>query len=180
MKKHKNIVIFLIKFFATYFILFAVYNTYLQSSQLKKTEYKTASITTKVADQTIGALELAGYHADAIQHEKELSVKILIENKYVARVIEGCNSISIIILFISFVVAFPGSLKATILFSLFGGFLIYLVNILRIAFLSVMLFKFPEEQILLHNIIFPAIIYGLTFILWVIWVQKFSNHKKNG
>ncbi len=178
MKKHKNIVIFLVKFFATYFILFALYSTYLKNSQQKENGFVTSSITTKVADQTVGLLELVGYYADAKQHEEELSVKILIENQYVARVIEGCNSISLIILFVAFIVAFSGSIKATIIFSLLGSILIYIINIIRIAFLTVMIYKFPNYQEFLHNLMFPAIIYGTIFLLWVIWVNKFSKYKR--
>ena len=178
MKKHKNIVIFLIKFFATYFLLFAIYSSYLKNSQQKNDGFKTASITTKVAAQTVWLLEAVGFHADYKQHEKELSVKILIENQYTARVIEGCNSVSLIILFIAFIVAFAGSIKATILFSLIGSILIYVVNIFRIAFLTAMIYKYPSHQEFLHNIVFPVIIYGAIFLLWVIWVNKFSNYKK--
>lgn len=178
MKKHKNIVIFLIKFFVTYFILFSIYAFYLKSSQEKINNFKTASITTKVAKQTVGFLEFVGYHADYMQHEKELSVKLLIENRYVARVIEGCNSISLIILFISFVVAFAGPLKPTLLFSVLGSFFIYVINILRIAFLTVMIYKFPKQQEFLHNLVFPVIIYSTIFLLWVLWVNKFSNYKR--
>ena len=178
MKKHKNIVIFLIKFFAVYFILFAIYDVYLQRSQQKEGGFQSASITTKVAEQTVCFLELLGFHADYIQHEKELSVKLLIEDQYTARVIEGCNSISIIILFISFIIAFAGSFKATVLFAFFGSISIYIINIIRIAFLTVMIYKFPNHQEFLHNLVFPAIIYGTVFLLWVLWVNKFSNYKK--
>ncbi|PWG04642.1 exosortase family protein XrtF [Polaribacter aquimarinus] len=178
MKKHKNIVVFLIKFFATYFILVTIYNFYLQNSQQKEGGFKTASITTLVAHQTESLLEFFGYHVDALQHKKELSVKLLIENQYTARVIEGCNSISVIILFIAFIVAFSGSIKATVLFSLFGALFIYTINVVRIAFLTVLIYKYPERQEFLHNLVFPAIIYGCVFLLWVIWVNKFSNYKK--
>ncbi len=178
MKKHKNVVFFLIKFFATYFILFAIYSTYLQKSQEKKVKFKTASITTLVADQTVSLLEVFGYDAGAFQHKEELSVKLLIDGKYTARVIEGCNSISIIILFVAFIIAFAGSLKATIIYSILGSLFIYTINVIRIAFLSVMIFKYPNQQEFLHNLVFPAIIYGAVFLLWVIWVNKFSNYKK--
>lgn len=178
MKKHKNIVIFLVKFFATYFILVSIYNFYLQNSQQKEGEFKTASITTLVAHQTESLLEFFGYHVDALQHKKELSVKLLIENQYTARVIEGCNSISVIILFIAFIVAFSGGIKATIIFSLLGSLFIYTINVIRIAFLTVLIYKYPEQQEFLHNLVFPAIIYGCVFLLWVIWVNKFSNYKK--
>ena len=178
MKKHKNVVIFLIKFFATYFILFAIYSTYLQKSQQKEGGFKTASITTLVADQTVSLLEFFGYSSGAYQHKKELSVKILIEGNYTSRVIEGCNSVSIIILFIAFIIAFAGSLKATIIYVLLGSLFIYIINVVRIAFLSVMIYKYPNQQEFLHNLVFPAIIYGTVFILWVIWVNKFSNYKR--
>lgn len=178
MNKHKNVVIFLIKFFATYFILFAIYAAYLQKSQEKEPVFKTASITTLVADQTVSLLDFFGVDAGAFQHKKELSVKLIINENYTARVIEGCNSISIIILFIAFIIAFAGSLKATIIYVFLGSAFIYVINIARIAFLSVMIYKYPNKQEFLHNLVFPAIIYGTVFLLWVLWVNKFSNYKK--
>lgn len=177
-KKHKNVVFFLIKFFATYFILFAIYSSYLQRSQTKVGQFKTASITTIVADQTVDLLDFFGYDSGAYQHKEELSVKLLIHGKYTARVIEGCNSVSIIILFVAFIVAFAGSLKATIIYSVLGSLFIYVINIARIAFLAVMIYKYPEKQEFLHNLVFPALIYGTVFLLWVIWVNKFSNYKR--
>ncbi|MCL7765093.1 exosortase family protein XrtF [Polaribacter sp. Z014] len=178
MKKHKSIIIFLIKFFVTYFLLVTIYNSYLQHSQKKEGIYKTASITTAVANQTVKVLTFLGYHVDAVQHDKEVSVKLIIEGKYTARVIEGCNSISLIILFISFIIAFSGSFKATFLFAVFGSVFIYIVNVLRIAFLTVMIYKYPHKVGFLHDLVFPAIIYGAVFLLWVVWVNKFSNFKR--
>tara|TARA_R110000787_G_scaffold91628_11_gene193055 strand:+ start:849 stop:1385 length:537 start_codon:yes stop_codon:yes gene_type:complete len=178
MKKQRNIVLFLVKFFATYFILFGTYSFYLQKTQQKGDVFSCSPITHKVAQQTNSVLSLFGYNASVVQHNKEMSVKIVLNGYYIARVIEGCNSVSILILFLAFVVAFPGSLKATILFSIAGSLIIYAVNILRIAFLTVMLFKYHDHQTLLHNLVFPAIIYGITFLLWVLWVHKFSNYKK--
>ncbi|MEO9569777.1 MAG: exosortase family protein XrtF [Polaribacter sp.] len=178
MKKHKSIIIFLLKFFVTYFLLVSIYNTYLQKSQKKDNFYQTSSITAAVANQTVDVLSVFNYNVKAAQHDKEMSVKLIIEGKYTARVIEGCNSISLIILFVSFIVAFSGSLKATILFSILGSVFIYVVNVLRIAFLTVMIYKYPNQVGVLHDLIFPAIIYGTIFLLWVLWVNKFSNYKK--
>ncbi|MGB0892126.1 MAG: exosortase family protein XrtF [Flavobacteriaceae bacterium] len=178
MKKHKNIILFLLKFFITYFVLFAIYSIYLQRTQKKENVFQCSPLTKSVAHQTVDVLTFFGYNADLRQHKEEMSVKLLIDNVYIARVIEGCNSMSIIILFIAFIVAFAGSLKATVLYALFGSLFIYLINILRIAFLTVMLHKYPNLQEFLHNLVFPSIIYGATFLLWVIWVNKFSNYKK--
>ena len=121
---------------------------------------------------------MLGYDSEIEQHANELSIMFMIDGDFVSRIIEGCNSVSIIILFLSFIIAFSGSLLNTVLFGLFGSILIYVVNILRIIALSVLYHKFPEYQTMLHNLVFPSIIYGLTFILWVTWVKFFSNLNK--
>jgi len=155
-----------------------MYATYLNSSQVKDNGFKNSSLTTQVANQTVSFLNAFGYHVTSVQHDKEMSIKLLVGNVYTARVIEGCNSMSIIILFIAFIVAFSGPIKATVVYVLLGSFIIYIINSLRIAFLTMMLYKYPDEQIVLHNLVFPAIIYGTTFLLWVLWVQKFSHYKR--
>ena len=178
MKRQRNLVLFLAKFFATYLVLFVIYSFYLQKTQEKGAVFVCSPITTTVAEQTEWVLNVFGYDATQYQHEEEMSRKLLLNGRYTARVIEGCNSISIIILFLSFVIAFPGRLKMTVIYGIVGSIIIYGINILRIAFLTVMLYKYPYQQTLLHNLVFPAIIYGTTFLLWVVWVQKFSNYKK--
>lgn len=178
MKNQRSIVLFLVKFFLSYFLLFVIYSTYLQKTQSKVDGFACSPITVQVANHTSSTLSFFGVDNTIQQHEKELSVKLMVKEQYTARVIEGCNSVSIIILFLAFIFAFSGPIKATVLYGLIGSVLIYIVNVLRIAFLTVMLYKYPEKQMLLHNLIFPAIIYGFTFLLWVIWVHKFSNYKK--
>lgn len=178
MKNNSPVLIFLIKFFVTYFVLFAVYSSYLHKSQVKTPLFSCDNITNTVANNTKIVAHWMGYHIYTEQHDKELSVKLIVGGNYTARVIEGCNSISVIILFLAFIIAFSGSFKATFLYGLLGGFLIYSINILRIVALTLLLYKYPEYQEVLHTLIFPAIIYGLVFVLWVIWVRHFSNHKK--
>ena len=106
-------------------------------------------------------------------------MKLLVRGKYLARIIEGCNAISVIVLFISFVIAFSGKLKTTVLFLLSGSILIYVVNLIRIVILAVGLYHYPWRSDILHSVIFPAIIYGMVFLLWMLWVNRFSNIGKN-
>ena len=155
-----------------------MYSFYLSKTQQKETLFTCSPITTKVANQTVHMISILGYDASLMQHEEELSLKILVNNKYVSRVIEGCNSVSIIILFLAFIIAFSGKIKATIIYGIIGSLLIYAVNIFRIAVLSIGILTYPEYQKTLHSLVFPAIIYGLVFLLWVIWVNKFSNFQK--
>ena len=178
MKGQRNIVLFLVKFFTVYFVLFGLYSFYLSKTQQKVGVFSCSPITSKVAQQTKIILSFFNYETRVLQHEDEMSMKVILNGRYVARVIEGCNSVSIIILFLAFIVAFKGSLKNTIIFGILGSIIIYGVNLLRISILMVVIYKYQSYQELFHNLVFPAIIYGITFFLWVVWVHKFSNFKK--
>ncbi len=177
-QKNKVLQLFIIKFFVSYGIMVGLYSYYLNKTQKKETVFTCSPITTKVANQTVKMIAILGYNAKVEQHQNELSIKIWINKNYVSRVIEGCNSINIIILFLAFIIAFSGSLKVTIIYGIVGSLLIYSTNIFRIAILSIGILEYPKHQNILHNIVFPAIIYGMVFLLWIIWVNKFSNYKK--
>ncbi|WP_333879122.1 exosortase family protein XrtF [Flavobacterium sp.] len=172
--QYKPFLLFLGKFLLTYLVLTGVYQFYLSRFDSHKQEVD--AFTQSVAQQTVAVLQWFGSESYTQPHLKEPSVKLVYQGKYVSRIIEGCNAISVIILFVSFVMAFTGKLKSTLLFILFGTVLIHLLNIARIALLSVALYHYPQYEHLLHGVIFPLIIYGTVFLLWVLWVNKFSLH----
>lgn len=176
--KNKKIWWFLLRFFGTYFLLFLAYSLFLLAAESKTPSFESDVITKNVAQSTEWLLNAIGTKAHTEQHPRELSVKLFIEDQYVARVIEGCNSMSIIILFIAFIIAFKGTWKKTILFAFLGSISIYIVNIIRIALLSSGMLYFKQYEMILHDLLFPAIIYGYVFLLWVFWVNRFSNLKK--
>jgi len=111
----------------------------------------------------------------AVPHSTEPSVKLIVNGQYLARVVEGCNSVSVIILFVAFIVAFSGKWKTTFFYILSGSVLIYSVNLLRVVLLSMWLYHYPEYKEVLHAVVFPVIIYGMVFLLWVFWVNRFSK-----
>lgn len=175
MQSNKIVLLFLGKFFGVYILLFLMYSLYLNKTQSNSGVFACAPITNSVAKQTQFLLNTVGFDAKIEQHPEEVSVKLFINEKYVSRIIEGCNSISIIILFCSFVIAFSSNFKSTFLFILIGSLLIYAVNIIRIVIISIALYQFPQYEYILHDILFPLIIYGFTFLLWFIWIKKFSK-----
>ena len=160
-----------------YAVLSFCYKLYLDAS--KESSYYPDYITNSVAKQTEIILNSIGYTSEIVPHPDEPSMKLIVRDKYLARVIEGCNSVSIIILFISFVIAFSGKRKTTLLFLLAGAIAIYLANLFRIVILSIGLYHYPWRSEILHSVVFPAIIYGMVFLLWMLWVNKFSNIGKN-
>jgi exosortase family protein XrtF len=152
--------------------LTVLYQIYL--SRFDVAQFEVDSVTQIVAEQTQQLVIFFGYDAQIIENSEQSSVKFFVEGKYVARVVEGCNAISVLILFVAFIIAFKGSWKHTLLYLLFGTVLIYVLNIFRIAVISIALYYYPEQEHLIHGVLFPLLIYGVVFLLWVIWVNKFS------
>jgi exosortase family protein XrtF len=175
--KYKDVFRFIILFFGVYLILSFLYGVYLDLSE--EGFYKPDYITNMVARQSSSLISDLGFDAEVIPHETNTSMKLFINEQFLARIVEGCNAISIIILFIAFVVAFSQKWKKTLLFVFAGSVLIYGFNIVRISILAIALYKFSRYDKILHEIVFPGMIYGIVFLLWLIWVRmlpKKRNH----
>ena len=174
LQQFKPFLVFISTFFAAYIILTLVYRLYLNNFETNDID----GITNIVGQNVDQLMRLFNCDVKIVKSISNPSLQLWYNNKYTLRIIEGCNAVSVIVLFISFITAFSGKLKTTIYFILFGVFLIYVLNIIRIALLAVLLFRFPEKEHILHGVLFPLIIYGLVFILWVFWVNKFSKYAK--
>jgi len=164
--------LFLGKFLLTYLVFIFLYQQYLNQFDIAK--FQVDGATGFVANNVESLLRVFNYKVALFPHESEPSFKVYVEGKYLIRIVEGCNAISVMILFAAFVVAFSGKFIKTVLFIISGIVLIHLLNICRIAILSVGLLYYPQYETLLHDIIFPLFIYGVVFALWVIWINKFS------
>ncbi|WP_159021706.1 exosortase family protein XrtF [Formosa sp. L2A11] len=173
---YKPVIRFIVTFLAVYFIMSLSYKWYLDYS--KTTTYQPDYITYHVAKQAQGVLNVVGYNSNIVLHEGEQWVRLYLNNTYIIRVIEGCNAINVIVLFMSFIVAFASTLKKTVLYILGGTLLIYVVNVLRIAIISIALYYYPDSEHIIHGVLFPLIIYGMVFLLWVIWMNYFVKIKK--
>lgn len=169
---YKPFLVFLATFFLTYAVLTFAYHFYLNSFEKNNLD----AITRMVSINTEQVLLLLDHDAKIEESISKPHMKLFYNQKYVARIVEGCNAISVIILFLSFVVAFAGKLLTTLLFIFGGSLLIYVLNVLRIAALSGLIFYFPEHEPFLHGVLFPLYIYGVVFMLWLIWVRNFSRY----
>ncbi|TCK67283.1 exosortase family protein XrtF [Winogradskyella wandonensis] len=174
--KYKLVIRFIITFILVYGVLSFGYKFYLDFSNGSK--YYPDYVTNLVGKQTEAVLNSFGYRTNIVPHYDEPSLMVFVEQKYIARVIEGCNGMSVIILFIAFVVAFSDTFKRTFLFILAGSVLIYAVNLIRIVLLTVGLHHYPWRSEIMHEVIFPLAIYGMVFMLWMFWVNQFSKKVK--
>ncbi len=132
-------------------------------------------VTSHVSYQTMELLQLLGYDA-TIENTAQLpSINLFIDGNIVFRIIEGCNAMSVSILFLAFVLAFAKAWKKTLLFCLIGVLAIYAVNLFRLVLLAVIFVDYPDFAHTAHDLIFPAIIYGMTVLLWIFWIRKPKN-----
>lgn len=153
-----------------YLVLSLSYYAYLQ------VEYNAANypdpVTAHVSHQTKTGLQWLGYDAQIYNAPGNPSVMLFINDQIVYRVIEGCNAVSVMLLFAAFVIAFAKAWKKTVLFLLIGMIVIYLVNLLRLIGLGYIYQELSEYKVIAHDIAFPAVIYGSVILLWIYWIKQ--------
>lgn len=170
-QQYKPFLLFLGKFFLSYLVLTVLYQWYL-SSFTQTVDGFTVNVS-RLTEIVLRLFDNQTYiKEDFLNNQFQLFYK----GHFVARIIEGCNAISVIILFIAFIIAFTGKLKPTAFYILGGSLLIYILNVFRIVFLTILVYRFPNQEHILHGVLFPLTIYGIVFLLWVIWVNKFSKY----
>lgn len=173
MKHYLPFILFLAKFFGSYILLTIAYKYYL--SQYDVSSNQVDGITQAVASQVERSSKLFNQDVTMIASSSEPAIRVLFNDRFVAKIIEGCNSISVILLFISFIIAFSTSWTRTVCYLIAGSFALYFSNIIRIDWFIWALYHYPEKQQLLHDVVFPLIIYGMVLLLWLAWIFKFSK-----
>lgn len=176
LKKNRAFFIFLAKFALSYLVLSGLYWLYLSQYDVIKLE--TDSITHLVARQSSWFVKLWGEESYIEPNPKRPTYRLFVNTQNVANIVEGCNAVSVIILYAAFIVAFSTTLKRTLLYIIAGSIIIYLLNIVRIGLLALGVHFYKAYAPFLHDVAFPLFIYGVVFILWIAWVTKFSGSTK--
>ncbi|RVU91450.1 exosortase family protein XrtF [Flavobacterium columnare] len=171
LKHYRPFFLFLGKFFLSYLVLTVLYRLYL-SGFVNQVD----GFTENVSYATEKILVYLGLKVNLVEDALNEQYQLYVNKQYLARIIEGCNSISIIILFNAFVIAFSTNFNQTFGFALLGSLFIYVLNILRIVLLVVLYNLYPQYGHFLHGVLFPVIIYGIVFVLWLYWVKKYSEY----
>jgi exosortase family protein XrtF len=172
MKEQKAILFFLVKFVGLYLVLNTAYGLWISSY-----DPLPDPLTLSVTHHTVGLISLAEDNIEVGERPNSPSVPILQNNKSVVSVFEGCNSMNVMIVFVSFIVAFTGTLKKTILFGLAGILLIYVFNLFRVGMLFFIAKYYPHNLYFFHKYLFTALLYVMVFFLWYVWVKKIWPEK---
>lgn len=172
MKDFLPVLKILLRFVIIYIVLVLLYQFYLNKYSVEVVDPFTRS----VAKQVAYLQNLLGFPTVLVDSLELHSVLFQTSGKFTTRMVEGCNVISVAILFAAFIVAFYKGAK-TFIYILGGLILLHIINVLRIAMLNVIYLKYPQYEKIGHDYFFPAIIYGGVVILWLVWIQFFALKK---
>lgn len=167
MKDFKDILFILLRFLGIWLILFVVYQLY-----LNQFSGNIDAFTKIISNQSKFLLNCTGYETMTRDFPKHETVQFYINEKVATRMVEGCNAVSVMIMFLAFVFAFYKGFK-TFYFALVGIVILYILNLFRIYILNIIVVDFPSLTKSAHDYFFPAIIYGGVVVLWLIWINKF-------
>ncbi len=172
LKDFKPVLMILLRFALIYLALFLLYQLY-----LNRTEPFGLDPYSRWVAEHVKTLQNAAGYSTVLQHfPKQITEYFKINNNYVSRMVEGCNAVSVMILFAAFVLAFYKGAK-TFLFVVGSIVFLHVMNVLRIAGLNIVLTEYPQFGKITHDYLFPAVIYGLVVLLWLIWINKFVLKK---
>ncbi len=94
----------------------------------------------------------------------------------------NCNAITLFSLFSVFIIAYPGKIKDKLWYIPTGIIIIHILNILRVIALVLIAYYYPQYLNFNHTYTFTFLVYSFIFLLWMVWVNKFSgklNQPKN-
>lgn len=169
MKDFLPVLKILLRFVIIYILLVLLYQFYLNAYADEVVD----PFTRWVAEQVALVQGFAGFPTVLVDSFKQHSVYFLTGEMYTTRMVEGCNVISVAVLFTAFIFAFYKGAK-TFLFAVGGIILLHILNVLRIALLNIIYLKYSQYEKVAHDYLFPAIIYGGVIILWLVWIQFFA------
>lgn len=186
-KDFKPTIFFLLRFFGVYFAFSFLYGLYIN-------QYDTAAppetdpITRVITYQCAHTSSLMGYQAEMIENdhknyesaEEQTYDSLWLNDQYAISIEEGCNGVNLMILFMAFVVGFGGKVLNMILFIPAGIVFIHLANIGRLMLLSLLNVEWGGQAFhFFHKYGFTAVIYIAIFLLWYLWVMRFSGKLKS-
>lgn len=123
------------------------------------------------------ALDTLGY--STFQGEHETIRTIGISGTHGLWIGDPCNGLTLFALFSLFILAYPGKWKHKLWYIPLGITLIHTMNILRIVALCIITLRSPQWLEFNHTYLFQTLMYAFIFLLWFVWIKKFSPSTKD-
>lgn len=163
-KRYKQLLRFLLLSVLIYILWFVIYELWLHPKEILDLYVIKSAV--QMSDKLLSAF---GYNIQVVDIRK-----IIIENKIGVIIGDECNGLSLFALYSGFLIAFPGNLKSKFYYIPLGILVIHLINVLRISVLLLIQLYAPQYLAFNHTYTFTILIYGVIFLMWVVWVNKYG------
>lgn len=163
---------FLLVFVGVYLTLNTMYAFYIE-------HYRPSSdpFTQSIAKQAAVLLRAADPSIQITPSASTPFVSLYDDRGHVIDVFEGCNGINVMVVYISFLLAFWGSWRLLAMFAVGGMVVIHAMNLIRITLLFGVVCYFPDQLYFFHKYLFTGVIYVVVFVLWYFWVKRVKNYQ---
>ncbi|HEY8401111.1 MAG TPA: exosortase family protein XrtF [Cytophagaceae bacterium] len=170
MKQYKPLIKFFLSVVIVY-IIWSVADTYWLRPEGKINSFlrNSEAYTSKLL---LGSL---GYEASFKDNRANTATIIYINSNRILSIADSCNALVLFVIFAGFIIAYPGKWKTKLWFLPVGIITIYLFNVLRISALALIQVHSPEYLDFNHHFTFTFIIYGYIFLLWVLFINRYSE-----
>lgn len=168
----KPSILFLGKFVGLYLLLNVAYGFYLNAYDTEA-DPMTRVVTYQAAD----IIDLYESKIETGPKEDLKSIYIFHEGNAILSVYEGCNGLNVMIIFLSFMVAYNRPKKAWLWFIPLGLIIVHFANLLRIILLYHVTISFPDALYFTHKYLFTAFIFLAVIALWAFWILKIDGKK---
>lgn len=157
---------FLIWFVALYLILNMIYGLWVEAWNPQADP-----ATGWVGRQTAWCLNQIGYEVSLQPLADRPLIAFMSAGAVVINLFEGCNGINVMIVFVSFLLAYGGRPQRLIPFTLVGLLLIHILNLARVG----LLFWLAETEstwfYYFHKYLFTGFLFAFVFLGWWIWIK---------
>ncbi len=88
---------------------------------------------------------------------------------------DPCNGVMVMAVYVIFIIAYPGPWKHRLWFVPLGLLLVHAINAVRVSALSIIVTYNYNWLTFNHDYTFYIVVYGCVFLLWWLWVKRFSD-----
>jgi len=165
---------FAIRFLGIFLGLYVVLNLAYQF-WIDRQQNRADPATRLVSQHTAWCLRLSGEEVVLEERPGVATVLVIRGDRAVLEVFEGCNGLNVMIVFISFLLAFGGRWRALVWFLPLGLGLLHMANVARIILLYGVALAYAEYFYWVHKYLFTATLYAVVFLLWWIWIERVNR-----
>ncbi|MCB0700560.1 MAG: archaeosortase/exosortase family protein [Chitinophagaceae bacterium] len=116
-----------------------------------------------------GAMKLLSFFYNDIAPD---GTAIRINGTKSVNIARQCNGLELMILYLGFIICVPTNTKRMLSFAILGTIIIYILNVIRTAWLASLYFNGFKFADIAHHFVFKIVIYAVVFFGWVLYMRK--------